>query len=169
MKAKLKAKEKLFCIYYQKLRNPKEAAIKAGYNLLPELNGTKLLERKEITDCITELEEKSKKDELTLCAAAGLKRLAFGSIDDCIRLMFADFSDTDNTEQFIRTLDLFNISEIKKPKDGSLEIKFFDRFKALEKLLDIGNLHSGEDLNGFYKALEKSVISSGKQDDSLEV
>ena len=31
-------------------------------------------------------------------------------------------------------MDLFLVSEIKRPKDGSMEIKFFDRLKALEKL-----------------------------------
>ena len=31
-------------------------------------------------------------------------------------------------------MDLYCISEIKRPKDGSMEIKFFDRLKALEKL-----------------------------------
>ena len=33
-------------------------------------------------------------------------------------------------------MDLFLVSEIKRPKDGSMEIKFFDRLKALEKLTD---------------------------------
>ncbi len=27
------------------------------------------------------------------------------------------------------------VSEIKRPKDGSMEIKFFDRLKSLEKLV----------------------------------
>ena len=31
-------------------------------------------------------------------------------------------------------MSLFLVSEIKRPKDGSMEIKFFDRLKALEKL-----------------------------------
>lgn len=38
------------------------------------------------------------------------------------------------TDNEIDCMDLFNISEIKKKKGGDIEIKFFDRLKALEKL-----------------------------------
>ena len=60
-------------------------------------------------------------------------------------------------------MDLFNISEIKKPKDGAMEIKFFDRIKALEKLEQIDSNHTNEKMP-FYLALEKSVenINNGK-------
>ena len=37
-------------------------------------------------------------------------------------------------EKKLRNMDLFLVSEIKKPRDGNMEIKFFDRLKALEKL-----------------------------------
>lgn len=30
-------------------------------------------------------------------------------------------------------LDLFNVAEIRRPKDGMIEIKFYDRLRALEK------------------------------------
>ena len=33
-------------------------------------------------------------------------------------------------------MDLYSVSEIKRPKDGSMEIKFFDPLKALEKLYE---------------------------------
>ena len=55
-------------------------------------------------------------------------------------------------------MDLFNISEIKKPKDGAMEIKFFDRIKALEKLEQIDSNHTNEKMP-FYLALENSVDS----------
>ena len=61
----------------------------------------------------------------------GLRRLAFGEIQDAVRLLYAP------EEQILPALgemDLFNISEIKRPKGGGMEIKFFDRLKALEKL-----------------------------------
>jgi hypothetical protein len=33
-------------------------------------------------------------------------------------------------------LDLFNVSELKRVKGGGVEVKIFDRQKALEKMLD---------------------------------
>lgn len=59
----------------------------------------------------------------------GYERLAFGSTADAFRLMMSDGKDID-----VGTLDLFNVAEIKKPKDGAMEMKFFDRLKALEQL-----------------------------------
>ena len=35
--------------------------------------------------------------------------------------------------------DLFNVSEIKRIKGGGVEIKFFDRQKALERLSDLND------------------------------
>lgn len=83
----------------------------------------------------------------------GLKRLAFGEIKDAIYLLFAD--ENEITEK-LPDLDLFNISEIKRPKGGGMEIKFFDRIKALEKLRDIKNESSSQPLS-FYKALEEGA------------
>jgi len=40
------------------------------------------------------------------------------------------------TRKELQEMDLFCISEIKKPKDGSVEIKFFDRLKALQQLFE---------------------------------
>ena len=33
-------------------------------------------------------------------------------------------------------LDLFNVSELKRVKGGGVEVKFFDRQKALEKMME---------------------------------
>ena len=63
-------------------------------------------------------------------ASVGYQRLAFGNISDAVSLLYMENpSRTD-----LSTMDLFLVSEIKRPKDGSMEIKFFDRLKALEKL-----------------------------------
>ena len=56
--------------------------------------------------------------------------------------------------------------EIKKLKDGAMEIKFFDRLKALERL-EQSNLDVKNDVNPFYYALEqglKSLKSEERQD-----
>ncbi len=76
----------------------------------------------------------------------GLKRLAFGEIKDAIYLLFAD--ENEITEK-LPSLDLFNISEIKRPKG----------IKALEKLRDIKSDSPSQPLS-FYKALEEGAKSA---------
>ena len=87
----------------------------------------------------------------------GLRRLAFGEIHDAVLLLFADESEI---LEKLGELDLFNVSEIKRPKGGGMEIKFFDRLealkRALEKLKDSKNETPAQPL-GFYRALEESV------------
>jgi hypothetical protein len=51
------------------------------------------------------------------------------------------------------------VSEIKKPKEGALEIKFFDRFKALEKLAEETN--DDKKSLPFYEALENGAKALG--------
>ena len=53
-------------------------------------------------------------------------------------------------------MDLFLVSEIKRPKDGSMEIKFFDRLKALEKLGAGGEHETGA------KQLFDAISNSGE-------
>jgi hypothetical protein len=45
----------------------------------------------------------------------------------------------------MESLELFNVSEIKKPKGGGIEIKFFDRLKALEHLEALANGSKDDD------------------------
>lgn len=84
---------------------------------------------------------------------AGLTELAFGEITDAVSLLF---EDGDTILQKLPKLKLFNISEIKRPKGGGMEIKFFDRIKALEKLRELTTDKGSQDLS-FYEALEKSA------------
>ena len=56
----------------------------------------------------------------------------------------------------IEKLDLFNVSEIKRPKGGGLEIKFFDRLKALEKLAALGGAEENSQ-SSFIKALSEGA------------
>ncbi|MBR6531233.1 MAG: terminase small subunit, partial [Clostridia bacterium] len=60
----------------------------------------------------------------------------------------------------------FNVSEIKRPKGGGIEIKFFDRIKALEHLEAMCD--GGKDDDSalpFYMALEKSASVLRSTDD----
>ena len=71
---------------------------------------------------------------------AGLVRLAFGSVNDPVALVFSD----QPTPYAIAHSDLFNVSEIKRVKGGGVEVKFFDRQKALEKLLELDDKLYGD-------------------------
>lgn len=87
----------------------------------------------------------------------GLRRLAFGEVQDAVLLLFAQ---DDEIAGRLPELNLYNISEIKRPKGGGMEIKFFDRIKALEKLREFEGAPADEPLS-FYKALEEGAKSAG--------
>ncbi len=146
-------REELFCRLYVSLGNPTEAAVKAGYGLCSEIQARKLLAKQHIRETVERMrkEEKISASEVQ----AGLRRIAFASSSDAVKLLLAD--DVQNID--IDSLDLFNVSEIKKQKGGGIEIKFFDRIKALEKLGDISVTGEQESGQSFYEALEKSASS----------
>jgi hypothetical protein len=97
-----------------------------------------------------------KKKNLIYKATTGYERLAFGSISDSVKLLFPENLSHEDLEK----MDLFNISEIKKSKDGAMEIKFFDRLRALEKLEHIDMEQKG-DKDPFYYALEQGIKKLG--------
>ena len=92
----------------------------------------------------------------------GLRRLAFGEIRDVVSLLFE--SEDDIIEKLPK-LDLFNISEIKRVKGGGMEIKFFDRLKALDKLGQVISTTDKSQAKSFYEALENST---GKAENAYE-
>ncbi|MGN1041811.1 MAG: terminase small subunit [Acutalibacteraceae bacterium] len=148
---RLNKKEILFCHQYLKTGDEKEAAILSGYTSSPEKVGMELLSREEICKEIDRLYSEKKK-KLTHQAIIGYERLAFGNISDIIKLIFTENMSFEE----IRKMNLFNIAEIKKPRDGALEIKFFDRLRALEKLEQIDS-HEDMKQKSFYQALEDSI------------
>ncbi len=83
----------------------------------------------------------------------GLKQLAFGDVKDCLYLLFSSEEDVLNR---LSELNLLNISEMKKTRGGGMEIKFFDRLKALEALENAGSEAFKEPL-GFYRALQQGA------------
>ena len=142
-----------FCCLYVMLGNVEEAGIKAGFERQSALaQGIKCLQSKYCQRKINTLR--------TLLAdsgnvTAGLKRLAFGNCKDAVYLVFADELPP---PEIIETLDLFNVSEVKRVKGGGVEVKFFDRLKALEKLFEIQNTCSNrEKSEGLIEALALSA------------
>lgn len=87
----------------------------------------------------------------------GLRRLAFGDITDAIILLY---ESEDNIINRLPELDLFNISEIKRPKGGGMEIKFFDRLKALDKLRELAEGTRENGATSFYEALERGAAAA---------
>ena len=149
---KLTKKETDFCRMYARLRNPREAALKSGFTTLPEYHAISLLSKKNIRKKIEEFEKEVIADEALI--SAGLQRLAFGSVSDAVRLIL---SVDKNISPDIDSLDLFNVSEIKFTSGKGMEIKFFDRLKALERLALLSQNGNDAGALSFYEALERSA------------
>lgn len=150
MKKELTSKEQLFCTYYCLDRNGREAAAKSGYRS-PQKSAARLLRRKDILAFIKSADEKAKKRSEDVCA--GYYRLAFGCVADAVRLLF----DEGVSAQELEEMDLFSVSEIKRQKGGGIEIKFFDRLKALEKLENLCLSDNSGAARAFYSAIEKGA------------
>ncbi len=179
-------KEQLFCHYFVQLQNHKEAAIKAGYQpAKADVVGVKLLAKKYIKKQIDNIMLENRKKNLLQKSIAGFERLAFGSVSDSIELIklisdevlekdlknIGDHQGCDekNERCFLKDfseLDLFNISEIKKSKGGTVEIKFFDRFKALEKICEISQMASEHSqTTNLIDAIKQSAQAISNSDD----
>lgn len=130
----IQKKRRAFCCNYVLLGNVAEAAVRAGFdreNAL--LEGVACLESPECKALISQLRDVLADSGSVI---SGLKRLAFGSCTDAVYLVFADELPPPTV---IDRLDLFNVSEIKRVKGGGVEVKLFDRQKALEKLFEFEN------------------------------
>lgn len=159
LKKGLTEKEKLFCAYYADGGDARGCAARAGFSVMPQRNAAKLLAREDIRSEISRLEKEKK---TVSSVERGLMRLAFGSVADAMKLMLCE--ETMSAEE-IETLDLFNVSDIKRPKGGGLEIKFFDRLKALERLEKIGNYEETTQ-SSFIQALSDGAKLLSEVDES---
>lgn len=90
------------------------------------------------------------------CAAGQLRRedalrrlaqLAFGQVNDGVRLAFA--GKTAETQ----ALDLSAVSEIRVTEKGGVEVKFVDRVRALETLCTLLESSGGQGAEELYRAL----------------
>lgn len=151
---KLTAKERLFALHCALLGNAADAARLAGYSekVVPA-KAVGLLRRAEIREDIFRCRRLLLKDARDT-AVAGLLRLALGGVADAVRLMMADGELSPGE---IYGLDLFAVSEIKRPKGGGFEIKFHDRTRALALLLEHGQQTSDTDQNALLEALDRSA------------
>lgn len=92
----------------------------------------------------------------------GLKKLAFGKVNDAVRLVFADESPP---PEVLMKMNLFNVSGVKKVKGGGMEVQFFDRQKALERLYDYA--HAGQSSAAAESLLAALTGENGEADNAV--
>ena len=107
------------------------SARRAGFRN-PDSEGERLLCNEKICAELERLSELRGR-LLSAMSVIGYQRLAFGSAADAASLLFEE----NPSREALGKMDLFLVSEIRRPKDGAMEIKFFDRARALEKLASL--------------------------------
>lgn len=155
MKKKLTPKELDFCNRYVLLQNYREAAVKAGFAAEEaEREGLRLLALAEVQREIRRLADKSGRERgLAGRVTRGLERLAFGSCCDAAKLLFLE--ESPGAEE-LEKMDLFSVAELKRGKNG-VEVKLFDRFKAMEML---AKLDGQEEQKGESAPLYRAILGS---------
>ncbi|MDE5600598.1 MAG: terminase small subunit [Oscillospiraceae bacterium] len=138
------------------MQNAKEAAIRAGYSrLIADRTASKLLGRRDIVNYIENLHIGLKRDQIIDLAVTALKRIAFYRPNDVV---FLALKSSELTEKQIEELDLFQLSELKKLKDGGFEVKFSDRSKAIDSLITLADkIGDDNDADDFLKALTSNA------------
>lgn len=158
---KLTPKETEFCRQYAVTHDQRAAAARAGYGF-PSKSGARLLLREDICE---EIERLCAMTARIKAAADGLRRIAFGNVSDAVRLVLSGGENFDT-----ETADLFNVSELKLSKSGGIEVKFYDRIKALEALAELDDCADGSGSAPFIDAIIKgaSVLSADTDGDNDE-
>ncbi|MCR5707513.1 MAG: terminase small subunit [Ruminococcus sp.] len=155
-KDELRYRQRRFCCLYAALGDPEEAAVRAGFQREEALGAAlRLLKSRSCRRRIKEHRELLADEGSVM---AGLRRLAFGSCNDAVKLAFAD--ELPPQEELDR-LDLYNVAEIKRVRGGGVEVKVFDRIKALEKLCELERAMSDAE-NA--EALIRALTSDGEED-----
>lgn len=135
----LNKKEKAFCRSYLKTGDVEKAAKLSGIKSDPY----ELLAQDKIAGEINRL-GKALNRTAEHIARYALIRLAAGSFSEAAGLIFAD------EKSDLSKADMLSVSEIRK-KGESIEIKFFDRFKAIQCLTE--GFGENENSVPFYEAL----------------
>ena len=156
IKNKLTAREREFCLSFMQSGDAQLSARRAGFRN-PDSEGERLLCNEKICAELERLSELRGR-LLTAMSVIGYQRLAFGSAADAASLLFEE----NPSREALGKMDLFLVSEIRRPKDGAMEIKFFDRARALEKLASLSM--ERESSSSLYDAIG-SVAERSEGDD----
>lgn len=151
MTSSLSPKQTLFCTYFVQTRNGREAAAKCGYRFA-QRTAARLLRRSDIRAQIASLDRALQQTQNDI--AAGYARLAFGCVSDAVALAL----HPDNPAIPLEEMDLFAVSELKCGKNG-VEIKFFDRLKALEKLEALTQSRESDAAKELFSAIGKGAAA----------
>ena len=161
----MKPREKEFCRLMTVYADPVRAAREAGYKA-PEKAWSELSAREEIVGEIRRRSENIR-SIYESTAACGLYRLAYGGVSDALIPVFREeLSDDD-----LRSLDLRNVSEIKRTDKG-VEIRFCDRIKAAQMLEELFSAKTDrDDSTGLLDAIRMSAEAlssrSGSEPDAV--
>lgn len=151
-------REKLFelCIRYLDCLDISRAAKLADIEGDPSIEGARLLCGRSAKRILKKLCDP---EFAETAALAGLMKLALGRCNDAVELL------REEQPPDISALDLYNVSEIKKVKGGGVEIKFFNRLDAIEKLIDLCETKSGANAaESFFNALSSGADRSDSDD-----
>ena len=154
IKNKLTAREREFCLSFMQSGDAQLSARRAGFRN-PDSEGERLLCNEKICAELERLSELRGR-LLTALSVIGYQRLAFGSAADAASLLFEE----NPSRETLGKMDLFLVSEIRRPKDGAMEIKFFDRARALEKLASLSM--ERESSSSLYDAIGRVAERSEK-------
>ncbi len=105
-------------------------------------------------------------------AKLALGRMLFSDKSDAIRLSLSDSSDM-NTKS-LNSDSLLAVSDIKRNKDGGVDIKLFDMIKAAELMFEIGKEENGNEetganfLEGFLKSAKQLSLSQDTANENAE-
>ena len=91
-----------------------------------------------------------KKDVRREDVIEALKEIAFGRVNRGVELTYL----SEPTAQLIRKMDLSAVAEFKRNGNGTVEVKFVDRVKALSALYDM--LGDADEAAEFLQALEQA-------------
>lgn len=97
-------------------------------------------------------------------AADQIRHLAFGKVNDAMKLVFMDGELRDNA---IDGLDLTLVSEIKRGAKGEVEVKFFNRIALLELLSKLveGVQEENSEAESFFTAMDRAAARLGDGDE----
>lgn len=160
---RLSQREKLFCMYYAHSMDAVQSAVNAGYKKDPYKKAVQLLSKSTVSEKIAELVN-SREDAIKNLAFLGYHKLAFSPIADAVSLLFME----NPSKAQLMNMDLYAVSEIKKLKDGAMEIKFFDRLKSLEKLSTMHSKQTGGAntlVDALYLGAENLCDCAGESDE----
>lgn len=158
----LTEREKIFCTVYAATGDVDQASGAAGYRGKSSWRGERLLAREDIAQEVNRLSAKRHR-LLARKAEQGYERLAFGGVADAVELLYLEKPQPGQLQK----MDLFAVSEIRKLKDGAMEIKFFDRMQALEKLQHVCE-EDQKQFSPLLSALQKGAEALGTQQASQD-